>query len=130
VLAIGDLAAVPPSLHFSRAAKRFVDAITIYINSNPDLSDKINEEQGDNLVSKTNDRKILCFEKGPSLADVVIHFKGGESVNKGFLGHKAKTEPKGSFCKQLGLDMTLRNEPKLHPIFYRSKVTVPRKTLE
>ncbi|KAI1653946.1 hypothetical protein F4813DRAFT_372585 [Daldinia decipiens] len=117
ILALPDLASAPAILHAARTASRFAKSITIYTHGSNELEHAIQEAQGSNQLFKVDNRSITRFEKGPGFADIIIYFEGGEKTTEGFLGHKPKTEPKGDFHKQLGLEMTPMGDPVSKPMF-------------
>lgn len=117
ILAVPDIASAPAALHFARTALKFAKSITIYTHGSEELEKAIANIQGDNQLFKIDNRRIVRFEKGSDLANVIIHFESGETVTEGFLGHRPKTEPKGDFHKQLGLDMSPMGDPVAKPMF-------------
>ena len=84
VLAIGDLAAVFPSMLVARMAKRLAGDVTIYTDNNESLSKQFRESLGKSLI-KVDNRPIARLEKSKVGAEVIIHFADDSVQTEGFL---------------------------------------------
>ncbi|OTA92440.1 hypothetical protein M434DRAFT_324807 [Hypoxylon sp. CO27-5] len=108
VLAIGDLAEIPPALHLARAAKQLAGKVTIYTDGFDALADSLTAalrpDERKHIVTDTRPITILVKEKEGT--DVTIHFASGSASREGFLVHRPKTELNGPFAQQLGLQLT------------------------
>ncbi|KAK8013408.1 hypothetical protein PG991_009001 [Apiospora marii] len=108
VLAIGDLANVPPALHLARGAKQLAGKVTLYTDGSEELAMELvkglrPEEQG---LIVTDTRPITRLAKEPAGAAVTVSFSEGPDAPEGFLVHRPKTLLNGPFAQQLGLQLT------------------------
>ncbi|KAL8648012.1 MAG: hypothetical protein Q9210_005224 [Variospora velana] len=123
VLAVGDLEAVPPALHFARNALQLTPkAVTLYTNGNDSLRDALTTSLDVDSKITVDNRTINRLEKGPSRAQVILHFSDGSQAVQGFLAHKPKCQLTGPFAQQLGLDLTPQGDIKTTPPFYQTSV--------
>ncbi|KAI8632627.1 putative thioredoxin reductase glit-like protein [Xylariaceae sp. FL1651] len=124
VLAIGDIADIPPALHLARAAKQLADKVTIYTGGASDLAEALNGALKENEKSSivTDTRTIAELEKASSGTDVTIHFSDGSSAREVFLVHRPKTELNGPFAQQLALELTPQGDIQTTPPFGETSV--------
>lgn len=123
VLAVGDLGAAPPALHFARNAYQLTPkGVTIYTNGDGALHDALVDALGPEPKMKVDRRTIIRLEKGPHRAEVILHFSDGSQAVEGFLAHKPKCQLTGTFAQQLGLELTPQGDLKTTPPFNQTSV--------
>lgn len=122
ILAVGDLAAASPALHFARNALQLTEAVTIYTHGAQQLSDALISALGPDSKIKIDSRVIKRLEKGPIRAEVILHFEDGGQQVEGFLGHKPKCQLSGPFAQQLSLELTPAGDIKANPPFYQTSL--------
>lgn len=132
VLAIGDIAAVPPALHLARSAAQLAKRVTIYTDGAQELADALTGglRASERETIRTDTRPIakLVKEEGNDTA-VRIHFSSDDAaaaavapVTEGFLVHRPKTQINGPFAQQLGLQLTPQGDVFTTPPFYETSV--------
>ena len=123
VLALGDIAAVLPALHFARQGLRLSKEINIYTHGNEDLAKSLKEAlENSPAAMNVDSRRIQKLSKAPHGAELVIHFEDGSKKTEGFLAHKPKGQMRGSFAQQLGLELTPQGTVKVNPPFNQTSV--------
>ncbi|KAI1176311.1 putative thioredoxin reductase glit-like protein [Nemania sp. FL0916] len=125
VLAIGEVANVPPALHLARAAKQLADKVTIYTGGSSELASAVSAALKDSEKSTivTDARPIAKLVKEKEGTDVTIHFGDGSgSAREGFLVHRPKTELNGPFAQQLALELTPGGDIQTTPPFGETSV--------
>lgn len=86
VLAIGDIAKLPPALHLSRMAKRLTSNVTIYVDGNQELAKQITESLGNDPVISVDERRISRLEKvSKQTSEIILHLEDGSKVPHGFI---------------------------------------------
>ncbi|KAI0107211.1 putative thioredoxin reductase glit-like protein [Nemania sp. FL0031] len=124
VLAIGDVADIPPALHLARAAKQLADKVTIYTGGSSDLASALGAALRDDEKSAivADARPIARLVKESEGTDVTIHFSDGSSAREVFLVHRPKTELNGPFAQQLALELTPQGDIQTTPPFGETSV--------
>lgn len=124
VLAIGDIADIPPALHLARAAKQLADKVTIYTGGSSDLASALSaalrDEEKSTIIADA--RSIARLVKESEGTDVTIHFSDGSSAREVFLVHRPKTELNGPFAQQLALELTPQGDIQTTPPFGETSV--------
>lgn len=105
VLAVESMANASHPIMVSRMALRLTEKVTIYTNGNTDLAEQLQAATKKNIHMFLDSRVITKLEKGPSKADVVLHFSDGTSKVEGFLVHTPRSGTIGTFAEQLGLEV-------------------------
>lgn len=86
VLAIGDIAKLPPALHLSRMAKRLTSNVTVYVDGNQELAKQIKESLGNDPVISVDERRISRLEKvSKQTSEIILHMEDGTKVSHGFI---------------------------------------------
>ena len=123
VLAVGDLAAPLPALHFARNALQLTPkGVNIYTNGSEPLRDSLTAALGPDSKMKIDTRIIARLEKGPHRAEIILHFSDGSKVVEGFLAHKPKCQLTGKFAQQLDLELSPQGDLKSTPPFYQTSL--------
>ena len=125
VLAIGDLGASKPALHFARSALQLTpQKVTIYTNGSQELEENLCSTiaEGKSTNIAVDSRKIVRLEKVLQGSEVVIHFEDGTTTTEGFLGHRPKTQLTGSYVHDLGLELTAQGDIKTTAPFLQTSV--------
>ncbi|KAI1120228.1 putative thioredoxin reductase glit-like protein [Nemania abortiva] len=124
VLAIGDVANIPPALHLARAAKQLADKVTIYTGGASDLASALSAALKDDekTAISTDARPITRLVKENEGTDVTVHFADGSSAREVFLVHRPKTELNGPFAQQLALELTPNGDIQTTPPFGETSV--------
>ncbi|POR35291.1 Thioredoxin reductase [Tolypocladium paradoxum] len=123
VLAIGDIAKVPPALHLSRMAKRLANKVVIYTDGASDLSDQIVTALGTDPAITLDNRRVTRLEKvKDDSSETIVHLDDGTSVSHGFVVHKPKSQVNGPFVEQLSLEMNDMGVIKTNQPFYETTV--------
>ena len=123
VLAGGDLANVPPVLHFARNAHQLTpQGVTIYTHGQASLHDALTNALGPNSKIKVDSRVITSLEKGAHRAEVILHFSDGSHAVEGFLAHKPKCQLNRTLAQQLDLELTPQVDLKVTPPFCQTSL--------
>ncbi|OLN88015.1 putative thioredoxin reductase-like protein 1 [Colletotrichum chlorophyti] len=123
VLAIGDIAKVPPALHLSRMAKRLAKKVVVYTNGASELSDQIVGALGQDPIITFDNRRVTRLEKvKDGSSETIVHFEDGTSVSHGFVVHKPKSQINGPFVEQLSLELNEMGVIKTNQPFYETSV--------
>lgn len=86
VLAIGDIAKLPPALHLSRMAKRLAKRVIIYTDGCSELEKQIAAAVGNDKAITLDNRRVACLEKvKPDSSEVRLYFEDGSSALHGFM---------------------------------------------
>jgi gliotoxin/aspirochlorine biosynthesis thioredoxin reductase len=125
VLAIDDLAAVPPALHLGRSAKRLASTVRLYTDGSEDLAKALeaglHEQEKDCILTDT--RRIAKLIKGAEGSTVTICFQDGSTpATESFLVHRPRMELNGPFAQQLGLEISPQGHIQTTPPFGETSV--------
>ena len=125
ILCIDEAAAVPPSLHFARQALRLGESVTMYTHGNQELASALQSalESPPVPAMKVDSRRIAKFTKGPSKAEVIIHFEDGTTKTEAFIAHKPKSQLRArNLIEELGVEVTPQGTMKASPPFNQTNV--------
>ncbi|KAH8723132.1 hypothetical protein GQ44DRAFT_774411 [Phaeosphaeriaceae sp. PMI808] len=123
VLAIGDIAKLPPALHLSRMAKRLAKKVTLYTNGSTELQQQIVTALGNDSVISTDNRRVTRLEKvKDDSSETIVHFDDGSSAAHGFVVHKPKSKISGPFVDQLSIEINDMGVIKTTQPFYETSV--------
>lgn len=119
MLAIGDLAALPPALHLARSAKQLSANVTIYTDGSDTLATALAAGLSayEKQIIHTDTRPIAKLVKEKEGTDITIHFRDGTTAREVFLVHRPKTELNGPFAQQLSLELTPQGDIQTTPPF-------------
>jgi thioredoxin reductase len=85
VLAIGDIAKLPPALHLARMAKRLAEKVVVYTNGAHELESQIAAALGKDPVIVLDNRRVTRLEKvKEGSSELVVHLEDGTKVSHGF----------------------------------------------
>lgn len=86
VLAIGDVAKLPPALHVSRMAKRLAEKVVIYTDGDSGLSEELATALASDPVIVLDNRHVVRLENVKSdSSEIIVHLEDGTSVSHGFV---------------------------------------------
>ncbi len=86
VLAIGDIAKMPPALHLSRMAKRLAKKVIIYTDGSSELSNQLVTALGNDTVISIDDRRVTKLQKvKDDSSETIVHLEDGTSISHGFV---------------------------------------------
>ncbi|PWI69328.1 hypothetical protein PCL_00975 [Purpureocillium lilacinum] len=123
VLAIGDIAKMPPALHLSRMAKRLAKKVIIYTDGSSELSNQLVTALGNDTVISIDDRRVTKLQKvKDDSSETIVHLEDGTSISHGFVVHKPKSQVSGPFVEQLGLEINEMGVIKTNQPFYETTV--------
>ncbi|ERF72163.1 hypothetical protein EPUS_02954 [Endocarpon pusillum Z07020] len=126
VLAIDDVAAVPPALHLARSARRLASTVTLYTNGAEDLAHalKAGLHEQEKAHIHTDTRPIAKLIKTDQGSSVTICFRDDSSppATEGFLVHRPKMQLNGPCAQQLKLKLTPQGDIQTTPPFGETSV--------
>jgi len=86
VLAIGDIAKLPPALHLARMARRLAKRVVVYTNGASELSDQIAVALGQDPAIVLDNRRVARLEKvKDGSSETIVHLDDGTSASHGFV---------------------------------------------
>ena len=94
MLAIGDIAKVPPALHLARMAKRLATKVVVYTNGASDLLDQAVAALGNDPVITFDNRRVVRLEKvKEGSSEIIVHLSDGTSVSQAFIVSASISKP-------------------------------------
>ncbi|RYP79919.1 hypothetical protein DL770_006458 [Monosporascus sp. CRB-9-2] len=101
ILAVGDVGAADPALHFARQALRISGRVTLYADGDEGLAKEL----------------AATLESAPAPMTV-----DSRKIAKRLLAHKPEHKLRGNLARQLGIEITPRNVLQISPPFNQTNV--------
>ena len=116
VLAIGDIAKLPPALHLARMAKRLAEKVVVYTNGAHELESQIAAALGKDPVIVLDNRRVTRLEKvKEGSSELVVHLEDGTKVSHGFAvscTHPPSSPSVGRFPRERVTNLCVRVGPQ------------------
>ena len=113
---------LPPVMHMARMAAQLCTPVTIYTNGSEQLAKDVMAAAGENSPFKIDSRPIKKLARSGKGVETLVHFEDGDTKAEAFLVHSPKTQLKGPFAQQLGLELTPMGDIKTTPPFLQTSV--------
>jgi thioredoxin reductase len=122
LLAVDLLGSTPVGMHAARYGTQLSKRVVIYTNGNEELAGQFTAQIKDSPAFKVDSRKIKKLVMGAKAPEIIIQFVDGSEVTEGWLSHAPRTQAKGPFADQLGLETTPSGDLVVNPPFLQTSV--------